>query len=52
MNIQPFTIQSLIDYNTTAHILIDTGCLSYSIISERFTQKHHLTILEISPILI
>ena len=49
MNTHPFTVQSLIDYNTTACTLVDTGCLSYGVISKRFTQKHHLTTLEISP---
>lgn len=49
INMHPFTVQSLIDYNATACMLVDTGCLSYGVISKRFTQKHHLITLEISP---
>ena len=49
MNSHPFTVQTLIDYNTTACTLVDTGCLSYGVISKEFAQKHHLTTLEISP---
>ena len=49
MNLHPFTVQTLIDYNTTACILVDTGCLSYGVISKEFAWKHHLTTLEISP---
>ena len=49
MNTHPFTVQTLIDYNMTACILVDTGCLSYGVISQWFVWKHHLTILEISP---
>ena len=49
MNLRPFTIQTLIDYNTTAYTLVDTGYLSYSMISKEFVWKHYLTTLEISP---
>ena len=52
INLHPFTVQTLIDYNTTACTLVDTGYLSYSVISKEFIQKHHLITLKISPILI
>ena len=52
INSHPFIIQTLIDYNTIAYILVDTGCLSYNVISKEFAQKHHLITLEISPTLI
>ena len=50
INSHPFTVQTLIDYNTTACTLVDTRYLSYGVISKEFAQKHHLTTLEISLI--
>ena len=49
INLHLFTVQTLIDYNIIACTLVDTGCLSYNVISKEFTQKHHLITLEISP---
>ena len=49
INSNPFTIQTLIDYNITACTLMDTGYLSYNVISKEFAWKHHLITLEISP---
>ena len=48
MNSHPFNVQTLIDYNSTACTLVDTGYLSYGVISEKFTRKHHLISLEIT----
>ena len=36
INSHSFTVQTLIDYNTTACILMDNGCLSYDVISKKF----------------
>ena len=49
MNSHLFTIQTLIDYNRIACTLMDTGYLSYNMISKEFAQKHHFITLEISP---
>lgn len=50
MTTSPFVVQTLVDYNATARTLIDTGCLTYGVISETFVRKHRLPTIDILPI--
>lgn len=49
MNSPPFVVNALLDRVASACTLIDSGCLSYGIISKRFAQRHCLTTFLISP---
>lgn len=49
MNSAPFTMLILINKETYAHTLFDTGCLFYEMITSRFAQKHNLQRMKINP---
>jgi len=42
MTSPPIVVQSIVDFNVPARTLIDDGCLTYRVISEKFTRKHRL----------
>jgi transposase InsO family protein len=45
----PFVVAAQIDQICHANTLIDTGCTTYGIISETFTEKHQLERIKIRP---
>jgi hypothetical protein len=45
----PITVNAQIDRVCFANTLVDCGCLSYGLISERFVEKHHLERIPIAP---
>jgi len=45
----PITVNAQIDRVCFANTLVDCGCLSYGLISERFVEKHHLERIPIVP---
>lgn len=49
MTSPPFVIQALVDYNATARTMVDSGCLAYGVISDKFVKKHHIPTLDITP---
>lgn len=49
MTSPPFVIQTLVDYNATACTMVDSGCLAYGVISDKFVKKHHIPTLDITP---
>lgn len=49
MHARPFVVRSLLDYTAQACTLIDSGNLTYGVVSERFAQKSGLTQIEIKP---
>lgn len=49
MNTEPFVVQALVDYSSTGQVLVDSGCLSYGVISDRFAKRQKLTCIDISP---
>ncbi len=49
MDSAPFTMSVLINKETYAHTLFDTGCLSYGMITSRFARKHNLQHMKINP---
>lgn len=49
MDSAPFTMSILINKETYASTLFDTGCLSYGMITSRFAQRHNLQRMKINP---
>lgn len=49
MHSQPFDVQSLVDHSSPASTLIDSGNLTYGIISEKFARRQGLTMIDIEP---
>jgi hypothetical protein len=45
----PFIVSTLVNKECFAKTLIDTGCLSYGIVSQKFVSKHQLQCVPISP---
>jgi hypothetical protein len=42
MDGEPFVISTLVNKECYAHTLVDSGCLSYGLVSSRFVRKHDL----------
>ena len=49
MECEPFIISALVNDESFAESLIDSGCLSYGLCSDRYAQKHNLTRVKIKP---
>ena len=49
MNSPPFAVHAVIDHVATAYTLIDSGCLSYGAISQRFVRRNGLPTFDITP---
>lgn len=49
MNTSPFIVEAVIDLTANARALVDSGCLTYGVISEDFVRRHDLETMKISP---
>jgi hypothetical protein len=49
MHSPPFVVRSLVDYTAQAHTLIDSGNLTYGVVSEEFARRNRFTKLQIAP---
>ncbi len=49
MDGSPFVVSALINGNSYAQTLIDSGCAAYGTVSKHFANRHHLERLRISP---
>ena len=52
MNKEPFLISALINKEYYVKILIDSSCLLYEVISQKFTIKHNFKRIKIPKIII
>jgi len=52
MNSVPFTMSTLINKKSYAHILYNTECLFYEIITSHFARNHNLQRMKIRPCMI
>jgi len=49
MDSAPFTMSTLVNKKLYAHILYNTGCLFYEIITSHFARNHNLQCMKIRP---
>ncbi len=52
MNSALFTMSTLINKKSYAHILYDTGCLFYEMITSCFARTHNLQCMKIRPCMV
>ena len=52
MDREPFIISTLVNRECYARTLIDTGCLSYGLMTSRFVRKNGLKRIRIRPVTI
>jgi len=49
MDEKPLLVSALINGISTSQALVDSGCLVYGIVSERFVRRHQLSCVSIEP---
>lgn len=49
MDTTPFVVHALLDYTAEARTLIDSGCLSYGVVSKKFVKRNKLLTMDIEP---
>ena len=49
MDEKPLLVSTLVNGVATSQALVDSGCLVYGIVSDRFVRRHQLTCVQIEP---
>ena len=49
MDERPLLVLALVNGISTSQALVDSGCLVYGIVSDRFVRRHHLSYVQIEP---
>lgn len=49
MNTPPFLVEALVNHTYNARTMIDTGCLTYGVISDKFVKIHQIPTIPIHP---
>jgi len=49
MDEKPLLVSALVNGISTSQALVDSGCLVYGIVSDRFVRRHQLSCVQIEP---
>ena len=49
MDSKPLLVSALVNGTSSLQALVDTGCLVYGLVSERFVRKHQLSCVQVEP---